>query len=92
MPKRDRAGRRAAHGEAHEPPATHAELEGLFAQLAETLTRSISTKGPRAGIGAAQVAPPVPAREPNERDVRLLRVLRRWRHREGRLRPRRNSR
>ena len=30
-----RAGRGA--GEAHEPPATHAQLEGLFAQLAETL-------------------------------------------------------
>ena len=48
-------------------PASHAQLEGLFGQLAETLDADRLPQGARAGVGDAQAAPAVPARQPRQR-------------------------
>ena len=60
-------------GEAHEPPATHAQLEGLFAQLAETLDAIDFHKGRAPESALRKLRRLFLRANLNEREVRLVR-------------------
>ena len=67
------AGPAGDAGEAHEPPATHAQLEGLFAQLAETLDAIDFHKGRAPESALRKLRRLFLRANLNEREVRLVR-------------------
>ena len=88
----DDARRRRADDERAEPPASHAEMEGFFAQLAETLDAIDFHKGRAPESAMRKLRRLFLRAQPDAREVRILRGVLADAQRMARLAGERGSR